>query len=296
MHLSESPPKPRDLGCSLPTPLELIVLKCLEKAPAKRCRDFDEVERLLQQEYVALLGQAWTPPEPSLPAPRDAVSGLVLQAMSLASLDDHAAAVAILEEALAAEPDHRFALYDLGQSYTLLGEQIKALECYRRLQELGPGDLAGDVDNVTALALNECGRHDLALQYAERAVQAIPDDFSSWNNRAIALTNLGRLDEALDSLDRAIELDPFCAEAWRNRGFVMRQLGRNVEARSDFERAIELNVRYSQPYFNLGELSASEGQVAEALSWMTRVLEIDPDNQDAQRIISALSALQSEDL
>jgi serine/threonine-protein kinase len=54
-HVQEQPPSPRSINQTLPTPLELIILRCLQKSPAER---YQKVEDLQADLFEPSIGQA----------------------------------------------------------------------------------------------------------------------------------------------------------------------------------------------------------------------------------------------
>jgi eukaryotic-like serine/threonine-protein kinase len=72
-HVSAPPPSPRSLLSSIPETLEQLILRALEKSPAKRIQTVAEFSTLLQQEIVRLPGQplvVWRGPAIAAPMAR----------------------------------------------------------------------------------------------------------------------------------------------------------------------------------------------------------------------------------
>lgn len=143
-------------------------------------------------------------------------------------------AVAHLSRAVAVEPKHPDALYNLGNAFLALERFEEALECH------------------------------------ERAVALRPDDAQAWNNRGISLAGLKRHAAALESHARAIALKPEFAEAYSNRGMTLQALNRHEAALADFERAIALNPGDATARNNLALCCLTLGYLPrgwEALEW-----------------------------
>lgn len=129
--------------------------------------------------------------------------------------------------------------------------------------------------------LNERGRHAEALEAAEGALRAKPDDARAFVNRAIALERLGSPHEALASLDRAIALAPDDPAARANRGQLLLGLGRADEALAELERAVALGSTLAIAHANLGNARLALGRSDEALASYARALELDPASPQA---------------
>jgi len=120
----------------------------------------------------------------------------------------------------------------------LSGNYLDALEDFTYVTNLDPKDaLAWDAKGVALAAL---GRHDEALNAANKAIELDPKLAVAWNSKGAALAALGRHDEALNAFNKAIELDPNLADAWNNKGEALKALGRTTEANAAFTEAKEL--------------------------------------------------------
>ena len=72
---------------------------------------------------------------------------------------------------------------------------------------------APDEANRIAVAIASEGEHERSLSLFEPLVERFPDSAALWVNLAVAYDELGRRDEALQALERALELDPEDPEA-----------------------------------------------------------------------------------
>ena len=145
-----------------------------------------------------------------------------------------AEAAVLLSQAVAADPEHPDAHYNLGNS-------LLALE-----------------------------RFEEALRSYERAVALRPDDAQAWSNRGISLASLANHAAALESHTRAITLKPDFAEAYINRGVALQALNRHDAALSDFERAVALSPDDATARNNFALCCLKLGHLArgwEALEW-----------------------------
>ncbi|HEX6351706.1 tetratricopeptide repeat protein [Actinophytocola sp.] len=97
--------------------------------------------------------------------------------MAAAQLSDEGkprAAIAVLESALAAAPDHPVAWCRLSAAYLDIGEPRESLDAAKRAITLGEAAWA---HRLASLALVELGRHDEAVISAGEAVRRDPDDW-----------------------------------------------------------------------------------------------------------------------
>ncbi len=209
VHLMQFPVAPCQLKSGIPAGLEDFVLKCLEKDPDCRPRDWDEIVEVLAGWCYQLTG---VPP--------------VLDFSSY-KLD-------------AGE------LFSAGISLSTLKRFNKALDCYNRSLKTDP-DVANCWLNK-GLSLSHLERHLEALESFDKAVSLEPDYFTAWRSKAYSLIELERYGEAVDCLDRALELNPADDETWNRRGRALYYLERYEEAISACERALDINPHHVEAW------------------------------------------------
>jgi len=72
-----------------------------------------------------------------------------------------------------------------------------------------------------AYGLNNLGRFEEAIQYAEKALKLNPRSGVAYSNKGFALDALGKLDEAIECYDKAIELSPTYTNAYYNKSIAV---------------------------------------------------------------------------
>ena len=120
LHRSQPPPDPRELVAGLDEGLARLVLACLGKDPAARPGSFAEVGRALREAYGRVTGSPYPRPEPQ-PAELLADS-LTNRGVSFASLGRPGQAEEAWRAALAADPRHPQAAFNLALAQWLRGE------------------------------------------------------------------------------------------------------------------------------------------------------------------------------
>ncbi|MGE0098057.1 MAG: tetratricopeptide repeat protein [Hydrogenophaga sp.] len=132
-----------------------------------------------------------------------------------------AASIDHLEQATAADPEHRDAWVALGLSHEALGQWQPATQ---------------------------------ALQHGIRLGAATAQ---LWLSLALCQLHLERPDDALESLDEALALDATLADAWSQRGSLLRDAGRHAEAAMCFEQALTHGADESLHRFYLASVRGS---------------------------------------
>ena len=152
-----------------------------------------------------------TAAEPSAPNPFDT---LFAQATAAAATRDLPRALALYDQAIAADP-------------------TRAEPYYKR-----------------ANALKDMGRLQEALAGYDQAIGRKPDYAYAFCNRAVVQQGLGALDQALASYDQAIAIDPNDPLAHNNRALLLQLLNRWDEALASYDRAIAINPGYADAHYN----------------------------------------------
>ncbi len=173
-HLKVKPRPPRELKPDIPEELNALVMRCLEKEPKKRYRDFKSLREDLSEIYFQQTGEEFKVEE----TPQELEAwGLSNKGVSLANLGKLQEAIACFDRALEINPRNAEAWNNKGVSLANLGKPEEAIACYDRALEINP-------------------------RYA-----------GAWNNKGVSLANLGKLQEAIACYDRALEINPRYAGA-----------------------------------------------------------------------------------
>jgi tetratricopeptide (TPR) repeat protein len=148
-------------------------------------------------------------------------------------------AAAELGRALADDPSHAEAWYNLGV--------VRSRGAGRQVAESGDAEAA-----------------------YRRALELAPDHPQAHNALGVLLAGRGELVPALDHLRAAAGAAPEWAEARFNLGVALDGAGRPAEALAAVERAVELDPDNARFHFALGSLYAARGEAARALDHLER--------------------------
>lgn len=146
----------------------------------------------------------------------------------------------LLEELLQEEPEHTNALYNLGMTYTELGNPEKAVKTLSKLVEAGH-----DNSNVY-----------VALGYA--------------------YSRMGNQNKAKELFLSALELEPDNPYALRNLGGLYAKEADYERAIKHLEKAFELNPGDANTAYGLGMCYFSSGDIVNADHYLRKTMEIAP--------------------
>ena len=220
-------------------------------------------QRALSLHQRGLLAEAAALYDRILAGQADHFDALHLSGVIALQTQDTARGVALIETAIALNPEVAAAYANLGQGLATLGRFEAAVARYDRAIALQPGYVEAHINRGNAL--RTLGRYEEALRSYETVLALKPDYAEAHNNRGTALRDLGRVEDALACYERAIALKPDFAEARANRARVLRAPPRPAVAavpapqappvpvgpgisgalQERFERALELHQRGS---------------------------------------------------
>lgn len=223
--------------------------------------DLAAAERLYQQALLL---------EPKSFAPRHMLGVIRFQQAR------HEEAIALIEGALALNPQVVDAWINLANVQNAAGRSGDAAASYARALALQPGDTAVLGARVTALW--SVGRHDEALAGMDQLVALLPGDIEVRHHRANMRRERKRLEEALADYDTVLKARPDLAETWSNRGAVLSELGHNSEALESLDRALKLQPDLAAGLSNRGFALRELARFDEALVDLDRAIALAPDH------------------
>jgi len=248
------------------------------------------------------------------------------RATTLKAAGDEGGSVQCLLNAIAIDPDHARAHFELGR---ILAGRRSYDDAARHLEramvldqyidggwlELGNvhywrGDspkarasfraaLAAAPDSVPALAnlgllLKEAGQFDDALVHLRRAHQLAPDVESPLRNLLLALVDSGRAEEAVTVAESALAANPDRYEARLFLGIARSRLNDPARALACYEAAARLRPDAAEAHRNRGRALQDLGRLEDAIAAYSRSLELQPDYSIA-RLDLALARLLNGD-
>jgi tetratricopeptide (TPR) repeat protein len=246
------------------------------------------------------------------PAPGDGPPD-IQRGVALAQAGDFAAAVALCEEILRAQPAHGGALNLLGAIAHRQGRYETAFSLFSRAAESDPDQayihanlgltlttlgrledarvsleraLVLDPESPDALSnysdlLGRLGLREEALASAERAIRARPDHADALAARGKALLDLGRLEAAVEAYDRALAVRPGNAAAHINRGFALHELKRHDEALASYDAATSADPGNADAHHNRSIVLYDLGRLEAALAGCDAAIQINPAHVEA---------------
>jgi tetratricopeptide (TPR) repeat protein len=236
-----------------------------------------------------------------------------------------------LEKAVALDPNHYNARYNLGVSLLALKDFPEAREQLAKALELGGTE--PEIRFKYATALRELGETELAKQQLElyqkqlqtnqrhalaasktaqgdkelatgdpqkavadyrEALDANPDDAQIAYKLALALDRTG--DTAAEStvLEQAVKLDPGFALALDQLGYLASRSGDTASAEQHFREAVRAAPGYTQAWISLAATLGMESRFSDAQEAVATALKLEPANSEALQLRKDLNAAQGQ--
>ena len=138
-----------------------------------------------------------------------------------------------------------------------------------------------EIHNTLGNTLSALSRHEEAIAQYRRAIE-IRDNLPEVHvNLGNALKAAGRYEEAADAYRAAIALRPAYAEAHSNLGIVLARANRPAEAVESFRATIAIDPAIKLAYSNLGNALTALNRHEEALAYFQQARRLEPDSPTA---------------
>jgi tetratricopeptide (TPR) repeat protein len=166
------------------------------------------------------------------------------------------------------------------------GNLEKAIALFEKVSQDDPTFHLGLAGLAEAYRLRDTLDHnqkwvDLALQAANRALEADPKLEPVYVTLGKVHNGAGQYELAMEEFKRALNLAPRDADAIQGMAQTYQKLGRDQEAESMFRRAIALRPDSWEGYLRLGNFYYAMSRFRDAESQYRRVLDLVPDNVPA---------------
>ncbi|MGC8492343.1 MAG: tetratricopeptide repeat protein [Syntrophobacteraceae bacterium] len=238
---------------------------------------------------VALLSGCATTSQQSPRLSADQLKSLGEKALSA---NDTGASLRFLTEAERERPHDAGIEYDLALAYNQRGFKDQALQHIKKALEIKP-DYPEALNTIGYMyAVN--GQFDLAK---DSFTKALNDPF--YQTPQIPAYNLGRLYEdrgdytnALAYYRQAVKLAPGYAQAWYEIGRVLERTGKNDEARNAYEKAVQESSDMPQAWLRLGIMSYRAGDFKSAAGAFGQVQRAAPGSalaNEAQKYLQKIN-------
>ena len=275
-HLETPPATLTDVVPELHGEIDQFVRRCLEKNPAARPQNWNEIVAFFAEWYHRLTGNAVVLDFSSLALDSAELLDVIY---SLGRLKRYEAMVSACDRALAIDPKNIDAWDNKGNALVDLKRYEEAIEAYEQVLAIDPTrDFAWHSKGITLFNLK---RYEEAIEAYDRAIAIDQNDCFAWPDKGVALRALKRYEEAIEAYDRALAIVQWDARIWHNKANALCDLRRYGEAIQAYERALALHENDALAWCNKGSALGNLKRYEEAIEAYDRAIAIDPNDIDA---------------
>ena len=193
--------------------------------------------------------------------------------------NDHEAAIAQFNRALALDSNETAALFGLGVAQRRAGRLEQAQEAFGRVAERDAGWPGLALER--GMVFEALGQSDRAVAMFRRALEESPEDPDLMLRLGAAYVAAGQIEEADETLQKVMEARPNSAEAEHFMGRVLLARGEPGEALHHFSRATSLDPNRGEYWLYIGWAALDQGDLSRALESVAKAIELDPSLGDA---------------
>ncbi|MEO6964468.1 MAG: tetratricopeptide repeat protein, partial [Acidobacteriaceae bacterium] len=140
------------------------------------------------------------------------------------------------------------------------------------------------------------GDHAVALDYAQRAVHAAPNDPQLWFLYGYAARLDGKLAASANAFSRGLSLQPASLQGLSGLAQTYSLMGRTAEAERMLKKVIASNPGQRDDLLILGDISLRSGDYTTAVDWLRRAEQIRPDAHSELLLAISYQHLKQMDL
>lgn len=220
-------------------------------------------------------------PEPRLPAIR-----------ALLAEGRHREAADLAEAALARTPADIDLLFAAAQAQFFLGQEQRAVECFRHILELNPA-LPGVHCNLAAIHIRR-GEFLECRSHAEAALAIVPGMPEALYHLGRSLLAAADLKGAIARLEAAVKQRPQFAEGVLALGEAYEAAGGSANARDCYERALALRPDWVPALVQVARIADLENRLDAARELLERALAREPAHAGARRLLAGVLRQQGD--
>jgi tetratricopeptide (TPR) repeat protein/tRNA A-37 threonylcarbamoyl transferase component Bud32 len=275
-HAECIPLPPCQLNSAVSRELSDIVLRCLEKDPAKRFPTFRELRDVILLIFRSHTGFDYLPEKEAAEMTAEEWTN---KALSLAALGRHEDAVRAFDDGIIKAPRNADLWAKKGDSLAALGSMKDAIKCYDKSLILNHRKPETWVSKGNVLFL--LNDYEKAMFCFNNALKVDPDNADVWIKKAIYYNLICAPQEAIECIERALRINAKSAEAWYTRAQAHEALGQYQEAVQCTLRALEENPLWGDVWHLQAMLHSQLGDHESAIESYNKVIEMNPQKVDA---------------
>ncbi|QQS46983.1 MAG: tetratricopeptide repeat protein [Acidobacteriota bacterium] len=194
-----------------------------------------------------------------------------------------------LEKALAGRLSEKDRLFVAAWQASAARNPERAIEIYRDINSRYPMETEGW--QRLSWLLQTQNRNEEALEVIRQGLVTDPEWKDLYNSLGTVCMRLGRNEEALAAFQRYIQLAPNDPNAWDSLGLFHQWVGEFEQAEASYNRALALNPESGVAIIHLGHLRFQQGRYRAAAEQYRRLIRIARDDSGRARGFHCLAWL-----
>lgn len=195
-------------------------------------------------------------------------------------------ALEYFKKATESDPSDSAAWSGLGSCYAGLNNPEDAITAYKQAIEASPRDEASHFH--LGNYYGKLGRFEDAIGAYREAIVINSQFEAAYFNMGLALSRMGRFNEGLNAFEAVTRINPEAAPAYYNAGIAYSQVGSFEEAVKAQRNVIRLNPDFAPAYFAIGEAFYRLGRETEGANAFREAIRVDPDFAPAHYILGTV--------
>jgi tetratricopeptide (TPR) repeat protein len=227
----------------------------------------------------------------------DATTPEVDQAETAIAKGDFAAAQALLQKAVAANPEDYRAWFDLGYVYNVNHQVPEAIDAYRKSVAARPDVFESNLN--LGILLAKQGQNAEAAKYLTAATRLKPTAHPD-EGLARAWQSLGHLlegsdpQQALSAYSQAAKRNPRDADPHLSAGILLEKQNNLEAAAHEYQAAADLDPKSQEAIAGLANIYTREKKYPQAEAALRQLLEVHPSDNNARVQLGRVLAAQGK--
>lgn len=275
-HLQVKPRNLIEINDEIPKKLDNLVIRCLEKNPDSRYKNFSCLKEELMRIYKESAGGIY-----NLPGVESENSNEWYwnnKGLSLQNLKEFDEAIKCFDMAVQINPRFKKAWSNKGLVYLDMNRGEMGLRFVDKALQIDPKDKAVWLNKGTIL--HSLKRYEDAIICYDKTLEMSPEEISAWSNKGSALSDLKRYEDAIRCFNRALEIDSQNELVWNNKGNALALTGRYQEAIHCLDNALKINPQHDPSWGNKGLVYYFQKRYKKSVECYGKALEVNPKSEE----------------
>ncbi len=198
---------------------------------------------------------------------------IIEKAQILSSLEKYDESLALLDKAMAFQPNDPELFTSIGSIFLMQGQYEKAIQNYNKAMPYSTDK--ADLYYQIGFAYQNAFKYDKAIENYKIAIEIDIIHENALYELAYCLDITDQLEHSISYYKKFIDQDPYSHYAWYNLGIVYNKLGDFEKAVHAYEYATLIDETFASAFYNLGNSFMSLEKYSQAIDAYNTTLDIE---------------------